>query len=73
MKNFIKMVTEGSYEGSFDLNEVAAYHETIPEDPRTAPPVNQHTTVVLKSGAQFNIFGSIWEFRKVMDQFLEGL
>jgi hypothetical protein len=69
-KKFIMMMTEG-YEGSLDLNEVAAYHEVIPEDPRTAPAESESTTVLLKSGAHFNIRGNVRAFRQDMEKFLK--
>ncbi len=66
MKKFIKAIIDG-YEGSFDLNEVAAYHEAILDDSKKAP----HTIVLLKSGTLFSIRGDLQEFRKDMEKYLK--
>jgi hypothetical protein len=71
MKKFIGIMFEGG-DGSFDLNEVAAYHEASSlSDGKTEPPYGIFTTVILKSGVKMTIRGSLWDFRKDMEKYLK--
>jgi hypothetical protein len=71
MKKFIGMLYEDG-DGSFDLNEVAAYHEgSSNEKDKMELPHGICTTVILKSGVKILIRGSLWDFRKDMEKYLE--
>ncbi len=71
MKKFIGMLYDEG-DGSFDLNEVAAYHEGPSNDKdKMELPHGKFTTVILKSGTKLLIRGSLWDFRKDMEEYLE--
>ncbi len=71
MKRFIGMLSE-ECDGSFDLNEVAAFREVSSlDDDKMELPYGTHTVVILKSGVKMTIKGSLWDFRKVMEKYLK--
>lgn len=68
MKKFVGMITDG-HEGGLDLKEIAAYYEGWSDSDEKDPTHGTHTTVILKSGVELTVRGSIWNFRKDMKRF----
>jgi len=72
MRVFIKMIVVGNdkmAEGSFDLNEIAAYYQ-VEEYDKTIKSLGR-TIIVFKSGLQLEVMGKMLDFRKLVDDHIK--